>query len=311
MRRLHIVVTLFMLLGAASAAAVEREFFSPQTRMALPAPIRSFVNRYLSERIEGAAADNARRMEFDEVEVTFPLTEETAAELLGADGLSMSLHDGKRYSIVWMRDSIAAGAMSFPASYSLIHGTSQNESFKSLAGKLCSNVREAGGKVRPVAEKVDSLSVRCRPGEEFILGHMTSDTYIDAVSALPIWSAEQVEESLANLFELDNMPEVSIDLTMISYGLDSLKIVSTSSSLAYLLGSSEGCTPFFGIASKGDNGRIDATIVYHNPLYAYLHLLEVTAEPEELFCEWPRLTATLRPYVKLHNLTSLWGEKML
>lgn len=309
MRHVYLAIILTLLPGIAAASGLD--FFSPQTRLALPEAIRTFVNRYLSERIDGSEADNVRRMEFDEVEVTFPLTETMAQTLAAANGLSMSLHDGKRYSIVWTADSVAIGAMSFPASYSLIHATTQTESFKTLANKLNSRAERPGSNVRAVATNIDSALMRRRPGEEFILGHLTSNTYIDAATTLPVWSKNLAAESLANLFIVDDMPQVGIDLTMVNYNLDSLLIATNSSSLTYLLGAAEGCAPYFGIAAEhADRRELRAVVVYHNPLYAYIHLLELTASTDELFADKPRIKASLRPYVKLHNLTELWGKQI-
>lgn len=310
----RVAYLLLMLLAPALAGAGEREFFSRTTQMALPGPIRSFVNRYLSARIDEAAPDkSARRMDFDEVEVSFPLTDATCRTLADADGLAMSLHDGRRYSIVWTDDSIAVGTMSFPASYQLIFGISQVESFNALAAHLREKRHEAGASPRRVATRVDEHSMICRRGEDFYLGALSGDTYIDAVSALPVWCADFAAESLANLFLLDNMPETAVKLTMVDYAMDSLRVDTSTSSLRYLLAGAEGGTPYFGVSgSDSGSGEIHATVVYHNPLYAYVHLLEITARPDNLFDpKAPRLRAVIHPYVKLHNLTSLWGEKLL
>lgn len=310
----RVAYLLLMLLAPALAGAGEREFFSPTTQLALPAPIRSFVNRYLSARIDATSPDEtARRMEFDEVEVSFPLTDAAARSLARANGLAMSLHDGRRYSIVWTDDSVAVGAMSFPASYGLIFGVGQVESFNALASRLRENLGDTSASPRRVATRADARSLICRQGEDFFLGALSANSYIDAVSALPVWSPALPDESLANLFILDNMPDIEVELTMIDYAMDSLRVNTSTTSLNHMLAGTEGSSPYFGIAGADANsGEIHGVVVYHNPLYAYVHLLEVTARPDELFNpKAPRLKALMHPYVKLHNLTNLWGEKYL
>lgn len=298
--------------SASAAVAAELNFFNPGVSVAVPAEIRAFVNRYLSERIS-SPADAARRMEFDEVEATFPLRAESAAMVAGADGLALSLHDGRRYSIVWTRDSVVLGAVSFPASYSLIRGIGQRESFDSLVRRLRGNTRETSDslRVRPLALEPAPGNVLTRPGSEFYLGHLTTHTYIDAANSRPVWAAGFPAESLANLFLLPQMPGVSVDLAMVNYEMDTVRVATSTASASYLLGPADGSQPYFGISHTDPaTGTVTAVVIYHNPAYAYLHKLEVTASPAQLFDPGaPRLKAVLHPYIKLHNLSDLWGEK--
>lgn len=297
-----------LLLSVVSATAGAKEFFSPAVQPAVAPEIREFVNNYLQFRILEPANESARRMKFDEVEVSFPLTRAMADSLSRADGIALSLDNGRRYSIVWTNKAVAIGMMSFPASHNLIRNLTQPESFDILARKLT----EAGPGRSDTAvftSSCDSANVVCRPGGEFFLGHIFSHTYINAMTSKPIFAASHPAESLANLFVLDSVPSVRIDLTMVSYAGDSLKISSNSEALRNLLGYAEGTWPYFA-ATRTDSisGMVNGVAIYHNPAYAYIHKLDVTATlsgPE------PRIRATLLPYIKLHNLKNLWGDKYL
>lgn len=310
-----IITALLAISIAGNAVTPVRDFFNLNLSAALPAEFRDFANRYLSERIYGneKAEESARRMKFDEVELSIPLNPSSRDLLSRADGLALHLQNGRRYTITWVTNGVETATMSFPASYNLIRGTTQPESFRRLAERLSKHYAIVASndtlKTRPT-ERPDSANLRCKTGTEFYWGHLNSNTFIDAISARPVWSKEFPQQSLANMFLLEEMPDAYVELSMINYNLDSIAINTTLHSLAYLLGTAESCKPYFGITETDpQDGTIHAVVFYHNPTYAYLHKLEITASPKALFeSDNPHIRASLQPYIKLHNLKELWGK---
>lgn len=301
-----------------SPAPVEKcDLFTTELKQMLPPEISDFVERYLHQRLytDKDAAETRRRLDFDEVECSFPLTPSSVDALREADGMSILLERGRRYRISWLRGVQTIGEMGFPASFNLILFTNQKKSYE----WLCARLRELAGQkrdeaIRYVGHRPDGRRKPfCRPGVEFYLGHLTSDIYLDSVSGRPVWSEEFAPQSLANLF-VDPRPVADIDaeVSVKSYTGDIETIRLPFSTLRGFLEES-GTHPYFGVSSGPDaSGAFEAVAVYHNPTVAYLHKMELTVRPGEL---WrgdgarPAVSIELMPYIKLHNLDDLWGEK--
>ena len=160
----------------------------------------------------------------------------------------------------------------------------------------------------------DSLNVVCRGGDEFYLGHLTCSSWIDARDAHAVWCPELAAESVSNLFCLDGMPDRKVSLTVESYDRVESTLTTTTASLRYILGKADGCDVYVGIDTiDADAALLEAVVVFHNPALAFIHKLDLTVDTASLFeeeqGEEPPLKARLTPYIKLHNLLDLWGEK--
>ncbi len=299
-----------------AAPVARHNVFTPALKTMLPPEIVDFVERYLYQRLfeDQDRTATLRRLDFDEVSFTFPLDTCGVRRLSEADGLAYLLDRGRTYRISWYKGDEMIGEMSFPASFNLILFTNQKESYSDLCALLqrlsqesgTESTRFVGTDMHPEDEPIH------RKGIEFYLGHLTSDTYLDSSTGRPVWSREYPAESLANLF-IDRRPvaDVSASVAVKAYNGDSTVVRLPFRRVRELMDST-GCHPYFGVSEvDGKTGRISMVAVYHNPTVAYLHKMEVSALPEELWSGsgTPTLEISLIPYIKLHNLDDLWGRK--
>lgn len=300
-----------------AADAVEKcDIFTPQLREMLPPEISNFVERYLYARLhkDKDKATTRRRLDFDEVSMTFPLKESSLEPLRSADGLSISLERGTVYRLRWLKGRDTLAEMSFPASYKLIMFTDQKNSYE----WMCNRIRE-------LSQQPDSLSrfigkapgrrrdpIR-RSGAEFYLGHLTSDFYLDSESGRPVWSEDYPAESVANLFiHSDAVADVDVELSLKGYTGDAIVIRLPFHRFNSLM-RDLGCQPYYGVSEMNDEtGEMEALVVYHNPTVAYIHKMDVKVQPETVWRqdeERPLIKAEMLLYIGLHNLIDLWGEK--
>ncbi len=305
---------LLLLCGGLAGA---RSLFPPTLEASIPSQFRDFVDRYVGEMISEHVPDGTaeRRMKFDEVDISFPLTAEATELLPRATGVCFMMEMGRRYSIVWMQDSLEMGRISFPASFNLIRGTSQKESFNRLANVFAArHAAPLSANVRPTSQP-DSLNIIRREGHEFYLGHLANHRWIDATGAHPVWSPEFPAESVANLFCIEGMPDARVAMEMIDYRLERRAFDTSLSALREILGDKDRCEVFFGVSIMRDDAPMEAVVVFHNPELAYIHKLELEIDLPALFNAGasersaPAIRAILHPYIKLHNLSDLWGEK--
>ena len=283
----------------------------PETLMnSVPGELITFTENYVNRVSDMDSRERAKRLNFDEVEISFPLTPEGIEKLQEANRLSLDLIFGKYYRISWIKDDFELGSFSFPANYNLIKETDQDKSFQELKQKLSERAKR--GKREPTESiaitEFNPQNVVAKEGETFYLGHLTTDTYIDILSHKPIWNPDHPAESLANLFVLG--PQVSdptIDLEMEGYDKEVYKVKIPFSSLYEVLTEEEN-KPYYGVAEKSDDGTVESLAVFFNPLYAYIHSLTVTFSPQQADKDNPVIKVSLLPYIKLHNLKNLWSE---
>lgn len=292
------------------------EVFSPELRTMLPPVVADFVERYLYDRVnlDEDAYVAKRRMEFDEVKCSFPIDVSFFGLLKAADGLSVVIDEAKVYNISWVSNGSNIGEMSFPASFDLLLFTNQVDSFKDLIARLKarSSGRSAVKRAFVGHEPASGSSAYRRNRASFYLGHLDSNTYHDSITGRPIWTRIYPGESLANLFVYEKpVADVMALVEVVDYTGDRTKVELPVCELRTVMEEME-CEPYFGVSEMNEaDGEIEALVVYHNPDLQYLHKMEVKANSSEL---WetdgkPRIHIKMHPYIKLHNLTNLWGDK--
>ena len=292
------------------------EVFSGELRTMLPTVVADFVERYLYERVnlEENADAMKRRMAFDEVKCSFPMEVSYFERLKAADGLSVVIDDAKVYDISWSSNGTTIGDMSFPASFNLLLFTNQVDSFKDLIGRLQARAsNRSAGKTAFVGHEPDSRSSAYkRSRASFYLGHLDSNTYHDSITGRPIWTRIYPGESLANLFVYEKpVADVVAVVEVVAYSGEQTKVELPVYELRTVM-EEMGCEPYFGVSEMTEpDGELEALVVYHNPDLQYLHKMEVRADRSELWETQgnPRIHIKMNPYIKLHNLTNLWGDK--
>lgn len=286
------------------------KLFPDSLQSAVPEPISVFAEKYVGRIADMEAKERARRLDFDEVTLSFPLHEESFARMQSANKILMTLVDGKYYNIQWFKDADELASMSFPASYNLIYFTNQDESFQSLRQAILEAVNNPENITEYVGTtEYNPINVVQKSGEIFYLGNLTTDTYIDIISKKPVWGKEHPKESLANLFIAEgHLAPAMVDLSLESYDKEVFNITIPLSALNNVL-KAEGNRAYFGISDEADDGSIEAVVLYHNPLFAYTHSLKVVYDSEQQHREIPTLKIKMLPYIKLHNLKNLWSEK--
>lgn len=276
----------------------------------VPQELITFTENYVNQVSNMDSRERAKRLNYDEVEISFPLTTEGIQDLQEATQLSLDLIFGKYYKISWIKDDRELGSFSFPANYNLIKETDQDKSFQELKQKFS----ELANKSEP--ETFESISITdfnpknvvTIEGDTFYLGHLTSNTYIDILSHKPIWNPQNPAESLANLFILG--PKVSdpmVNLEMEGYDKELYRAELPFHSLYEVL-NAEGNQPFYGVSEKSEDGTIESFVVFFNPLYAYIHSLTITYPSQQTNRDNTIMKVKLLPFIKLHNLKNLWSE---
>ncbi len=95
-----------------------------------------------------------------------------------------------------------------------------------------------------------------------------------------IFSEAFPEASFANLFTYQSKRKVSVSATFMLYGYKQItKALDLTTFLYYL---HKNCVPYVGI-SKSNTTHLEATILYYNTMFNYVHMIIAKAKKEMLF----------------------------
>ena len=114
-------------------------------------------------------------------------------------------------------------------------------------------------------------------GEPFETDDFRSDIYLEQVSDgyQPIFSGDFPVESFSNLFVCNPANDLTVLVDLIRYGGKKTQITTDLNSLCSYL--NKDTKVFFGLA-QNKNKKMNATIIFYNEVFSYLHMLLVETD---------------------------------
>ncbi len=228
--------------------------------------------------------------------------------------MEMTIVDGKRYAISFIKDSVRKAVISYPASYQLILGTTLMEA----ENLLLNNVRrtalppvEDGSISGDILQRIGTSDIYILKGFHYTLPELNANRYYvkesDTVYSL-LYSEDLPMETMANLVtgtEIEN--QLMLNITMVKYGykIDSAT-VPLRQWITYCF--SEGCVPYFGVMTK-ESEKMVCELLMINEMLGYAHVMKMEFNPKILANREGKIKARLNSYIPIWNLKSLMDDK--
>lgn len=279
--------------------------FSDGMRQAYPSAPLDYVEDAYRAYANGVKDDSSR---FEGLTFVYGSWESLAAALTDSTACTVSLINGRQYSIVW--DGIAQ--IVFPVQYDRIIGDSRSVIEDSLIRRLKSCRVEAVCVIPDSLVAADTLvgdSLYVVKGDTYGVAQVSRDVYLmmtaDSLMAT-VYSPEMPVATLADMFicGLDGLsvPAV-ITIPRHDYGVvDTL--TTTVESLREVCGA-DGCVPFWGTESI-DGDELRGTVFFYNRALGYDHVLRVVCDPRLIgapdFCLHCRMSL----FVPTNNVKNLY-----
>lgn len=278
--------------------------FSDGMRQAYPSAPLDYVEAAYRAYANGVKDDSGR---FEGLTFVYGSWESLAAAVTDSTACTVSLINGRQYSIVW--DGIAQ--MVFPVQYDRIIGDSRSAIEDSLIGRLKSHRAEARCVIPDslVADTLVGDSLYVVKGDTYGVAQVSRDVYVmmtaDSLMAT-VYSPDMPVASLADMFicGLDGLSvPVVITIPRHDYGIvDTL--TTTVESLREVC-AADGCVPFWGTESiSGDELR--GTVFFYNRTLGYDHVLRVVCDPRLIGSQDFCLRCRMSLFVPTNNVKNLY-----
>lgn len=229
--------------------------------------------------------------------------------------MEMTIVDGKRYAISFIKDSVRMAVISYPASYQLILGTTLMEA----ENLLISNVKktslppiEVNNISGDILQQIGTSGIYFLKGFHYTLPELNGNRYYvkesDSVYSL-LYSEDLPMETMANLVTgTDIEHQLILNITMVKYGYKTENAtIPLRQWITYCF--SEGCIPYFGVMSK-ETEKMVCELLMINELLGYAHVMKMEFNPKILSNRKGEIKARLNSYVPIWNLKSLMDDKL-
>jgi len=218
--------------------------------------------------------------------------------------------DDKSYTVAWEYGSQNLFVIQFPLSRELITGTNKLEADNVLYDQLketnCINPSTRTNSLTDATELISNDgNVFVRIGDSFMLGRINENTYYKkAVNGYElIFDEDYPNESLSNLFlgEVDNNA-LKIQVTHAMYGNYNPEFeMRLNDFICFFKQDFKVYTTVY----QKEPGVINATVIFQNKVYDYIHLLIISTTKEDIFSKSGVLTASFRSNIPQHNISSI------
>lgn len=289
---------------------VGKYLFPTEMKTAMRSPLPYFLERYfLTLRFPPKVKTVEQMLRDDQFTIEHGSIA-TAALIRPEDTFAYSL-TLYRYTAEWKRDGKTLLRCSFPADFELLYGTTQTEAEQGIEADIrrCKPIADDevnGDELTPVAQP----GYYIRKGSFYLSEVMNDDRYYqsdDEDKYQPVFDARFPAESAANLMLCSGVADdLRMEVKEVLYGfLEKTFTVSIGQWIAYCRKS--GCILYYG-TEKITDGMIEGTVVAVNTAGGYDHLLSVTIPREAIASGDLAVSATLYPFVPMHNVRNIFGK---
>jgi len=223
--------------------------------------------------------------------------------------------DDKSYTAVWEYGLQNLFSIQFPLNRELITGTNKLEADNVLYDQLketnCTNLSTPTKYMFDDAELISNDgTVFIRQGESFILDIINENTYYQkaANGYELIFHENYPKESLSNLFlgDFENNA-LNIQITHSMYGNYNPEFEMKLNDFICFF---KQDFKVYAASYQKEPDVINATVIFQNKLYNYIHLLVISTKKEDIFTENGVLTASFRSNIPQHNINSIVRDIM-
>ena len=236
--------------------------------------------------------------------------------LLGDTSVTMELTlvDGKRYALSFVRDGQRRMTLSYPADYQLIMGVTLMDMEDRLQDNI---VHMPVPEASPVPvdpsrlQQMGNSPVYLKEGNSYVLPELNNNRYyvLEADSTFGLlYSEDMPVETMANLVTgTDIATDLDISILLVKYNYRTETFtVPLRQWVAY--GIAEGCTPYYGVI-RNEPEQMVCELVMHNESMGYAHVMKLTFNPAILGAAKGTVTSRLNSYVPLPNVKAIFNEK--
>ena len=159
----------------------------------------------------------------------------------------------------------------------------------------------------------DNASVFVAQGDSFLIREMRNDLYFerDADGWHLTDQSEATSKTLSNMMLSPQFRQnPTLQLTVDKYGYETEQVTVPYHNLLNKC-IDDGCTPYFGIKEREDDGTYTGTLMLVNRTAGYVHMLSARIPSETLANKGNgQLTGRLYLYIPMHNVSEHYFQQL-
>lgn len=225
----------------------------------------------------------------------------------------VSMIEGKRYVVSWIRDNELLCSVSFPIDYCLLHNTSLHENEEKLAFDL-SHLKDrltdsvASCFLSPFdLIRIADTNIFVLQGDSIYFSGLNNTQYyfIEDSVFKPIFSSNLSRESFSNLVVSNRISNnYMATIQLIQYGHKSTTITAPFANLMYYF-KKKGCVPFFGIMEHNDS-MVTGLLLLANISEGYCHTIRLSIETEDIDAGEGMMSGRMVAYIPISRIKKLF-----
>jgi len=287
--------------------------FPREMRDAAPSPIYDFLERNLLERNLPNLNGQLKHQQKSE-HVYFGIgSARTPLSFNGTEEFSEERVDLKRYRATWQRNGREVLKISFDMDYELLSGCNSIE-LEQLFLRRLKHFKPGKGAVSALQHRdfPATATQHVAKGDSFLIAEMRNDLYFERTDSG--WQlanhAENTSKTLANMMlspEFSGHPALQLLVDQYGYASDTVAVAYQD---LLQMCMEDGCTPYFGIKERKEDGAYTGTVLLVNRRGGYVHMLSA-AVPAETLASGGNGTMRGRLYVfiPMHNVSDRYFQQ--
>ncbi len=284
-------------------------FPQEMTRLS-PSPVYDFLERNLLER-QLTNYDGELKHRLASEHLTF-VTGNAATPLSfnGTEEFTEEHVDLKRYRVTWSRNGKEILIISFDMDIELLSGCNAIELEERFLHRLKrQQLIDMPDEVGIFPENAKSYIVQ---GDTFLIKEMRNDLFYEKGGKGWHLSdhADMPSKTLPNMMLSNQFPkDLSLQLTVDKYGYETEKLTVPYKNLLNMT-AEDGCTPYFGIKGREEDGTYTGVLMLVNRRGGYIHMLSVVIPATTISSkDGNTLSGRLYVYIPMHNVSDRFFQK--
>lgn len=283
--------------------------FPAELKELVPSPVYTFLERDLLERqLNNLDGELKHRLQSEHLSFVVG-NAATAMSFNGTESFSEERVDLKRYRVTWTRGGREVLKISFDMDIELLTGCNAIELEQLFVRRLKRQQPFNSDDVDFLPEKGKSFVAK---GDSFLIKEMRNDlVYERDKSGWYLSDSEKTPvTTLTNLMlSTQFRGNVSLKLTIDKYGYETEQLEVPFKNLLGLA-VEDGCTPYFGIKERRDDGSFTGTLMLVNRRGGYVHMLSAVIPAATLANKGNgEITGRLYVYIPMHNVSDKFFQQ--
>lgn len=225
----------------------------------------------------------------------------------------VSMMDGKRYNVSWIRENKMVCSVTFPIDYCLLHNTTLHENEEKMISDLSSlkDQHQDSAKTWVISPfdliKIADTNIFILQGDSIYISGLNNTQYFTIEDSIfkPIFSLSLPRESFSNLVVSNRISnKYLVEVKIVQYGRRSTTVTLPFVNLMNYF-EKKGCTPYFGVM-EDDHSTMKGLLLLANIPEGYCHTIRLVINTNNIDTGEGTISGRMFAYIPISKIKKLF-----